>query len=195
LAASEVTGLILAGGAGRRMGGADKGLLDYRGRPLVEHVIERLAPQVADVIISANRHPERYRSYGYAVVADDSNDFPGPLAGLLAGLAACPTDWLVCVPCDCPQLPDDLVARLWQAADSARARMAVATTHESLQPTFQLCHRSLLPALRATLAAGRRKLRDWCAEQGAVPVTFPDTNAFRNLNNPAELAAPESWEK
>lgn len=185
----RVTGLILAGGAGRRMGGADKGLIEYRGRPLVAHVIERLAPQVGSLLISANRNRESYAAFGHPVLADTLSDYPGPLAGLATGLATCTTPWLLCVPCDCPALPLDLVRCLHQSAMDTHAPIAVACTADGLQPTFQLCRREVLPALQAYLAAGRRKMGDWCLEQGAIPVTFSDANTFNNLNNPAQLAA------
>lgn len=183
----KLTGLILAGGAGRRMGGADKGLLDFQGRPLVAHVIERLAPQVANLLISANRNLDIYVRLGYPLVSDIQPDYPGPLAGLAAGLAACQTDWLVCVPCDCPALPLDLVSRLFAAVTKESALMAVPVTEGQLQPTFQLCHRSLLPALSAYLASGERRVSGWCRQQGAVEVAFVDIRAFRNLNHPSEL--------
>ncbi|GAB1393429.1 molybdenum cofactor guanylyltransferase MobA [Rhodocyclaceae bacterium] len=186
----KVTGLILAGGAGRRMGGADKGLLDYRGRPLVAHVIERLAPQVAGLLVSANRNLEVYARLGHPLVNDDQPDYPGPLAGLAAGLAVCPTEWLVCVPCDCPALPLDLVSRLLAAAQDQSAIIAVAASSGQMQPTFQLCRRTLLPALTAYLAAGERRVGGWCRQQGAIEVDFPETDAFRNLNHPAELLTP-----
>ncbi len=191
MAASDITGLILAGGAGRRMGGADKGLLDYQGRPLVAHVIARLAPQVDHLLISANRNPEIYASFGYPLVSDAQPDYPGPLAGLAAGLAVCPTEWLVCVPCDCPALPLDLVKRLLVAAQDRSVTIAVATTGGRMQPTFQLCRRSLLPALLAFLSSGERRVGDWCRTQVAIEVEFVDTSAFRNLNSPDELAAPQ----
>ncbi len=192
MAAEGVTGLILAGGAGRRMGGADKGLVEFAGRPLIAHAIERLAPQVARLTISANRNLDAYRAFGYPVLTDDTIEFPGqigPLAGLRAGLAACATDWLICVPCDCPALPDDLVARLRAAVGDAQ--VAVASVEGRMQPTFQLCRRDLLPALTAFLAAGKRKLGQWCFEQGAIEVAFPDINAFKNLNNPHDWSATE----
>ncbi|MDP1525284.1 MAG: molybdenum cofactor guanylyltransferase MobA [Rhodocyclaceae bacterium] len=189
--AIQVTGLILAGGAGRRMGGADKGLLDYQGRPLVAHVLERLAPQVDSLLISANRNQDIYAGFGYPLVSDDQPDYPGPLAGLAAGLAACPTEWLVCVPCDCPALPLDLVSRLWATAQDLFAAITVASTGGRMQPTFQLCQRSLLPALLAYLASGERKVGGWCRAQAAVELDFADSAAFRNLNSPDELAAPQ----
>lgn len=184
-----ITGLILAGGAGRRMGGADKGLLAYCGRPLVAHAIDRLAPQVGALIISANRHLDAYGAFGHPLVGDDEPDYPGPLAGLAAGLAACRTEWLVCVPCDCPHFPLDLASRLRTAAGTTR-RLAVATVAGQMQPTFQLCHRTLLPALQRHLASGERRVGGWCRQQGALEADFPDPAAFRNFNTPAELAAP-----
>lgn len=171
------------------MGGADKGLLPYQGRPLVAHVLARLAPQVDGLLISANRNLDAYRAFGHAVLPDATDERLGPLAGLQAGLAACQTPWLVTSPCDCPALPVDLVARLLAAAETQGAVLAVAATADGLQPAFQLCHRDLLPRLDAYLAAGGRKLITWCKEQGAIEVVFPDPAAFANLNSPADLAA------
>jgi molybdenum cofactor guanylyltransferase len=185
--ANGVTGLILAGGAGRRMGGADKGLMPFQGRPLVTQIVARLAPQVSGLLISANRNLDAYRSFGHPVITDALPDYPGPLAGLASGLAACPTSWLVTCPCDCPALPLDLVMRLLAAAAASAAALAVAVTAEGMQPTFQLCRRENLPALNAYLAAGGRKVGAWIRAQGAVEVTFPDTSAFANLNVPGDL--------
>ncbi len=189
MAASEpVTGLVLAGGAGRRVGGADKGLLDYRGRPLVVHVIERLAPQVATLIISANRNLDVYRRLGYPVIADASADQLGrlgPLAGIAAGLAACTTPWLVVCPCDGPHLPTDLVARLLAAAGDQA--LAIAATAEGPQPTFMLCRPALLPALERYLAHGERRVGLWCRQQRAVECRFDDATAFANINRPEDL--------
>lgn len=187
--ADEITGLILAGGAGRRVGGADKGLLDYRGKPLVAHVIERFAPQVDTLLISANRNLDDYRDYGYPVVADAAAERLGPLAGIAAGLHACATPWLAVCPCDCPLLPLDLVARL--KAGIGQARLAIARSSEGTQPTFMLCRSGLLPALEAWLAAGERKALAWCHMQGAVEVAFSDQAAFRNMNTCRELAGAD----
>ncbi len=188
MAAERVTGLILAGGEGRRMGGADKGLVDFCGRPLVAHAIERLAPQVGAMLISANRNLDAYRRFGYPVVTDAGNERCGPLAGIAAGLAVCATDWLVCVPCDCPALPNDLVERLLAGAEERKARMAVAAADGRMQPTFHLVRRECLPALHAFLAAGERRVGHWCRQQGAIELAFPDAQAFENLNNPADLS-------
>lgn len=185
-----VTGLILAGGEGRRMGGADKGLLDFHGKPLVAHTVERLAPQVNTLLISANRNRETYANFGYPVIGDDLPGYQGPLAGLRAGLATCRTDWLVCCPCDCPRLPEDLVARLMAAAEEKHAALAVAVSPAGMQPTFQLLRRELLPALDAYLAAGERRVGQWCRQQNAAEAKFPDAAAFANLNSPDDLRPP-----
>lgn len=187
-----VTGLILAGGEGRRVGGADKGLLEFSGRSLVAHALERLAPQVDGLLISANRNLDIYRSYGHPVVIDDSAERLGPLAGIAAGLRACPTPWLAVVPCDCPHFPRDLVARLM--AGMGAAPLAFAATRQGIQPAFLLCRRDLLPTLYAALGAGERKLRAWCYTQGAAMVEFPDASAFANLNTQAALEASSAWQ-
>jgi molybdenum cofactor guanylyltransferase len=181
----KITGLVLAGGEGRRVGGADKGLLDYQGKPLVAHVIERLAPQVDTLLISANRNLDDYLDFGYPVVTDDSSERLGPLAGIAAGLHACTTPWLVVCPCDCPHLPVDLVAQLM--AGVGNAQIAIAKTQDGTQPTFMLCRRELLSLLEAWLAAGERKVMAWCRNQGAVEVLFPDAAAFANFNTPSDL--------
>jgi len=182
-----VTGLILAGGRGSRLGGADKGLVEWHGRPLVAHVIERLAPQIASLAISANRNRERYQAFCNLVVADRLDDFAGPLAGLQAGLAACTTPLLATVPCDAPRLPLDLIARLGKALADDTA-VAVATTADGLQPTFLLCRRSVAPALDDWLADGGRKVADWLQAMNAAVVPFEDAAAFVNFNTPADLA-------
>lgn len=170
------------------MGGADKGLLPFQGRPLVAHVIERLAPQVESLLISANRNLDAYAGFAYPVLTDTLSDYQGPLAGLAAGLAACATPWLITCPCDCPALPDDLVTRLLSGIAAHGANLAVARAAGRIQPTFQLCRREMLPLLNAYLATGGRKVGAWCREQGAIEVDFPHPEAFNNLNTPDELA-------
>jgi len=169
------------------MGGADKGLLPYHGQALVTRAIERLAPQVSQLLISANRNLDAYRAFGFPVLTDCLSDYQGPLVGLQAGLAACTTPWLVICPCDCPALPLDLVERLRAAAETRKASVAVASTAGQMQPTFQLCRREILPALDAYLAGGGRKVAAWCRMQAAVEVDFPISGAFDNLNTPADL--------
>lgn len=186
----DVTGLVLAGGLGRRMGGADKGLMPLAGRPLIRHVLDRLEPQVASVLISANQHLDVYRRLGHPVLTDAITGFAGPLAGLHAGLGAATTPLLVTVPCDSPFLPLDLVDRLLAARSAAGAQLAVARTLAQPQPVFALVERALLSHLEAFLAAGGRKVDRWYASLRVVEVAFDDVHdAFRNINTPAELAA------
>jgi molybdopterin-guanine dinucleotide biosynthesis protein A len=194
---SLVTGLILAGGRGTRMGGLDKGLQLLRGEPLALHVARRLAPQIGAMIISANRNLEAYASLGTAfearIVSDDSDDFPGPLAGMLAGLRAARTALVLAVPCDAPNLPPDLGERLGKALEAASADIATVVTRGSdgrvtLHPVFALMRASLADDLSAWLAAGERKVRAWYARHTHVEVAFADEHAFYNANSLQELA-------
>jgi molybdopterin-guanine dinucleotide biosynthesis protein A len=187
-----VTGVVLAGGQGRRMGGVDKGLVDLCGRPLVAWVIERLAPQTGALIINANQNVERYAAFGHPVVRDALEGFAGPLAGLHAALSAAATDWVVTVPCDSPFLPPDLVARLGDAAARGAATLAVARTFDQPHPVFALVRRGVRAHLEAFLAGGGRKIDAWYASLGVVEVAFDDeADAFRNINTAAELAAAQ----
>jgi molybdopterin-guanine dinucleotide biosynthesis protein A len=185
----RVTGLILAGGQGRRMGGVDKGLELLRGKPMIEWVLERLNPQVTEVIINANQHQAEYRRYGCRVVADEIGGFAGPLAGLHAGLKANVHPFLVTVPCDSPFLPADLVPRLHAALVASHADLAVAKTGDQPHPVFALVRESLAPHLAAFLAAGGRKIDAWYAALQVVEVQFDDeAEAFSNINTRHELA-------
>ncbi len=183
----QITGLILAGGLGRRMGGSDKGLRMLDGRPLVAHVIERLAPQVDALLINANRNAETYAAFGYPVVADRIEGFAGPLAGIHAGLAVCTTPLLVTAACDSPFLPADLVSRL--RAGLGNAIVAVPRTVDGLQPTFALVRREAQDSIEAFLSRGGRGLQAWCGQVPLAVVDFPDAAAFANINTPEELAA------
>ena len=194
---SRLTGLVLAGGRGTRMGGLDKGLQPLAGEPLALHVARRIASQVDTLLISANRHLDGYAQIGAAfharIVEDASGDFPGPLAGLLAGLRATSTELLLCVPCDTPALPTDLASRLLAALDAARADVAVAATvdqkgHISLHPVVALVRATLADDLAAYLDAGERKVRTWYARHKQVEVPFADERAFYNANSLHELA-------
>ena len=185
-----ITGIVLAGGQGRRMGGVDKGLVLLDTRPLVEHVIKRLAPQVGALIVNANQNAGRYGAFGHPVVPDAVGGFAGPLAGLHAGMTAATTPFVVTVPCDSPFLPCDLVARLAAGLDDAQADLAVARTFDQPHPVFALVRRTVLPHLAAFLAGGGRKIDAWYATLANVEVAFDDeADAFRNINTAAELAA------
>jgi molybdenum cofactor guanylyltransferase len=195
--ASTITGLVLAGGRGMRMGGLDKGLQTLRGEALALHVLRRLAPQVGPLLISANRHQDDYTAlgapFGARVLADaDPPDtFAGPLAGLLAGLRSAATPELLCVPCDAPLLPTDLAARLSAARAAAGAPLAYAVSPDGPQPVFALLSTSLLEDLAATLARGERKVRTWYAHHKAVEVNFAEGRAFYNVNSLQALAELE----
>lgn len=190
--ASGVTGLILAGGLARRMGGGDKGLRPFRGKAMVAHAILRLAPQVDALIINANQNREAYEALGYHVIADVVTGYAGPLAGLHAGLSACTTPLLVTAPCDSPLLPLDLVGRLYAGLLSAGAQLAVAQSGGRAQPVFALCRRDLLGHLTSYLSGGGRKIDAWYAALNVVEVPFDDEAAFVNINTPEELERLES---
>ncbi|WP_308937387.1 molybdopterin molybdotransferase MoeA [Duganella vulcania] len=199
---SKVTGLILAGGRGTRMGRVDKGLQPFRGTTLVEHVMRRLAPQAAAVVINANRNLPQYQAVaGEAPVLPDYLDgFEGPLAGLQIGLQYCPTELLLTAPCDSPFLPADLAERLHAAMLAQDADVALAVTMESedggepqrqLHPVFALLRASLLPQLDAYLATGARRMESWYKSLRVAEVMFDDADAFRNINTLAELQQHE----
>lgn len=188
----EVSGVILAGGQGSRMGGVDKGLQPFRGRPMVAHVIDRLAPQVTELLINANRNAEAYGAFGYRVIADEIEGFAGPLAGFERGLAHASKELVVTVPCDSPFLPADLVARLHGALQAAGAQLAVAKTGDQAHPVFSLMRRDAHESLRAFLASGQRKIDKWYAALKVVEVAFDDeAEAFLNINTREELAGLE----
>jgi len=182
----KVTGIVLAGGRGRRMGGIDKGLQPHRGKPLVEWAIERLAPQVDVLLVNANQNPAEYARFGYRVVADDVGGFAGPLAGLHAGMKSAATALVATVPCDSPHLPADLIARLRAALGTSD--LAVAKTGAQPHPVFALVRHAVLPHLEAYLAHGGRKIDDWYSTLRVAEVDFDDeADAFRNYNTLEEL--------
>ncbi|MFH1605240.1 MAG: molybdenum cofactor guanylyltransferase MobA [Pseudomonadota bacterium] len=190
----NVTGLILAGGQGRRMGGVDKGLQPFRGRRLVDHVYERIAAQVGGVIINANHNQDTYRTIGVRVISDAINEtgggFAGPLAGLHSGLSISRRPYLVTVPCDSPFLPNDLVVRLFAGLDDAGADVAVAKTGEQTHPVFCLVRSGVLAHLTAFLKSGGRKIDGWYATLVVAEVSFDgETDAFFNINTSDELKA------
>jgi molybdopterin-guanine dinucleotide biosynthesis protein A len=186
---TRITGIVLAGGQGSRMGGVDKGLQPFRGRPMVAHAIERLAPQVDELLVNANRNPEAYAVFGHRVIADEIEGFAGPLAGFERGLAHASGDLVVTVPCDSPFLPTDLVARLRAGLEREGADLAVAKTGDQPHPVFSLMRRGVHESLRAFLGSGQRKIDKWYAALAVVEVAFDDeAGAFRNINTREELA-------
>ncbi len=193
IARDDITGLVLAGGRGSRMGGVDKGLQNHRGVPLALHALQRLSPQVGHLMVNANRNLGTYESFGVPVWPDALADFAGPLAGFLAGLEHAETPWLVTVPCDTPDFPTDLVERLGSAADTAGAEVALAAAPEDglprAQPVFCLMRTTLLDSLVAFTQAGGRKIDRWTAQHRTVEVPFDAAAAFFNANTLAELQA------
>jgi molybdopterin-guanine dinucleotide biosynthesis protein A len=174
------------------MGGIDKGLQPFRGRPLVEWVIERIEPQVADLLVNANRNLDRYLAFGHPVLTDRIGDFAGPLAGLHAALGQARSGLVVTVPCDCPFLPTELVSRLSAALAAKDAEVAVARTTARAHPVFCLCRVSLLNHLAEFLAGGGRKVDSWYASLRVVEVSFDDQpEAFHNFNTLEELRASD----
>lgn len=170
------------------MGGLDKGLVEFKGRPLIAWTLERLMPQVSTALISANRNHELYAGLGYPVLSDTLPDYPGPLAGLHAGLVACSTPLLACVPCDTPDFPQNLVATLLAAMTRHAAPAAWAITDQGEHPVFMVCKKDLATSLGDYLNQGGRRVRDWLKQAGAVPARFPDEGAFANFNTLEALA-------
>ena len=200
----DITGLVLAGGRGSRMGGVDKGLQNHLGMPLALHCLLRLQLQVGSAMVNANRNLGAYESMGVPVWPDTQADFAGPLAGMLVGLEHCETPWLVTVPCDTPNFPTDLVERLAAAAQAEDAEIAMAATREpaleaganaaaqgqpvvQVQPVFCLLKASLLESLQAFLDSGQRKIDRWTAQHRCATVVFDDSAAFFNANTVEEL--------
>lgn len=185
----QVTGVVLAGGMARRMGGQDKGLVVFNGRPLVAWVIDALQSQVPTLIISANRNLEHYRGYGWPVVSDRMENFQGPLAGIASALAAARTPWIVTLPCDGPWPAPDLVGRLCAAQARGSAWIAVAADARRLQPVHALIPRALAADLDAFLADGERRPDRWYARHPTAVVDFSDRpDCFVNLNSPEDAA-------
>lgn len=195
-----ITGLVLAGGEGRRMGGRDKGWLTHHGQPLVVHALQRLQPQVGPLAISANRQLDDYRRFGLPVWPDDT-DLPGPFAGPLAGwctaLRRAQTPFLATVPCDVPGFPVDLVDRLAAALSEQQTEIAIAAVSEPAEasaaprwhPVFALLRADLHTPLAQALHAGERRVATWVRSRRHTLVRFEDAAAFANLNTPDDLDA------
>ncbi|MCG8488224.1 MAG: molybdenum cofactor guanylyltransferase [Chromatiales bacterium] len=189
---SEYTAVILAGGRGSRMGGNDKGLVLLEGKPLIEHVITTIAPQVGHLLINANRNMADYQKFGYPVIRDELSGYQGPLAGIYSALEQISTPDLITVPCDGPRLPQDLVARLARAREAEAADIAVAHDGKRLQPVYALIAKKLRPSLKAYLDGGDRKIDLWYAQHKMATADFSDIpETFLNINTPEERNAFE----
>lgn len=184
---NSITAVVLAGGQGSRMGGLDKGLLDYQGSPVISQILTALKPQVDRIIINANRNLSTYRQYKYSVISDNTNDFQGPLAGMLAGLESAQTDYILTLPCDGPFVPHNL-ARKMLATIEAGAEIAVAHDGDRFQPVYALIPRQLLSSLQNFLNLEQRKIMLWYRQHDMRACDFSQQlDTFVNLNTPKDL--------
>ena len=185
----NITGVILAGGRGRRLEGADKGLALWHGKPIIEYVLNALKPQVGHLLINANRNRDRYAEFGCPVIHDELPDFQGPLSGLVSAMDAAVTGYLVITPCDCPDIAGDLVQRLYDAMKQGGHSIGVAHDGKRLQPVFALFDRRLRDSLNDYLRRGGRKPDQWYAEQGFCRADLSDQpHTFSNLNTAEDFA-------
>ena len=184
----NITAVVLAGGRGRRLGGQDKGLMQLDGRPMIEHILNLVTPQVNAVIINANRNQQVYADSGHPVISDNMTDYQGPLAGFAAALAATDTDYIMTLPCDGPYVPADLASRLSAAIIENDAELAVAHDGQRMQPVYALIPRSLLGSLQDFLDAGDRKIDLWYARHDTALADFSDViDTFFNINTDDDL--------
>lgn len=187
-----ISAIILAGGRATRMGGMDKGLVTLQNKPLIQHVVERLEPQVDEIFINANREIETYLKFGYRVLQDETDEFLGPLEGFNMGLQHAKYEYVLTVPCDSPLLPLDLTKRLLHGMTEARADIVVASSDENAHPVFCLMKKSVLPSLIEFLEAGERKVSAWQKSLNYIEVDFSDnSDAFINLNTFDDLKTLE----
>ena len=185
---TEVTGVILAGGLARRMGGNDKGLIAFNGKPLIEYVVTRLQSQVNDILINANRNIRDYEKYGWPVVRDEQPGYNGPLAGMASCLFHVKTPYMVTVPCDSPFLPSNLVSRLYQDLLANDAEICVAHDGMRIQPVFALLKANLRDSILAYLGGGDRKTDLWFLRHRMIISDFSDmSEAFFNINHPQDI--------
>ncbi|MGL6123432.1 MAG: molybdenum cofactor guanylyltransferase MobA [Shewanella sp.] len=184
---SQIDAVILAGGMARRMGGDDKGLVELNGQAMIKHTIDRIKPQVKEILINANRNQARYAEFGFKVISDEHSGFLGPLAGMISAMGQTDADYLLVVPCDCPLLPHDLVARMLAAIETQDADLAVASDGEREQPVILLLKPSLRDSMKTFLEAGERKIDFWYAQHHCATAAFADQpNAFVNVNTPEQ---------
>lgn len=184
---TDITTIILCGGRGRRMGGLDKGLINFCGRPLIEHILDAIKPQCKTIIINANRHIEQYSKYGYPVLADDLNDFQGPLAGFSMALEHATTPVIMTLPCDAPFIPENLITRFIESMQRSNSDIVVAHDGERMQPVYALIKTSLRANLRDFLKRGERKTHQWLTINNACSTDFSDIpEIFQNINTPEQ---------
>ena len=192
MATGNITGIILAGGQARRMGGKDKGLIELAQKPMIEYVLNAIEPQVDDIIINANRNQTVYEGYGFPVVADEIEGYCGPLAGMASGIQAAKTPFVVTVPCDSPLIPDDLVQKLYSTMQNEDAEICTAHANGRLQPVFTLMKSELLPSMLDFLNNGERKIDKWFEKHRLAIADFSEqADTFININSADELAAIE----
>ena len=188
----QITAVILAGGKGRRLQGSDKGLVLFKGRPIIEYILEIITPQVSQILINANRNLDSYASYGYPVISDALSDFQGPLAGFSIAMSKAATSHLLTLPCDGPFLSDDYVLRMCQVLDKEKAELAVAYDGARMQPVHALIPTTLLDSLEEFLQSGDRKIDRWYAKHNVALVDFSDTpEIFHNINTEEQLQTLE----
>jgi len=182
---NQITAVILAGGKGSRLGGQDKGLVNYQEKQLIQHVLDKIEPQVGHIIINANRNQDDYAKFNYPVISDELSDFQGPLAGFLTGMKTCKTDYILTLPCDGPDLPDDLVSRLVKELEDKKADNNIVVAHDGkrLQPVHALIPTSLIESLEGFLANGDRKIDLWYEKHSMATADFSDKpDVFFNIN-------------
>ncbi len=177
---TKISCIILAGGEGKRVGSVDKGLLEYKNKPLIEHIINTMAQQVDDIVISANRNTERYKHYSKKVISDESEKYLGPLAGIDAALPHCAHDWVMIVACDIPFLPDDIIDKfLLNRTDS---NLYIAESDKKFQ-LVMLLHKKLHDSIKRSLSEGQLRLMRWAKSQQPEIIVFQDDKVFKNFNN------------
>ena len=186
----NITAVILAGGMGRRMGGEDKGLIEFDGQPIIEILIGLLKQQGIDIVINANRNQDRYQTYGLPVISDDLDDFQGPLAGFAVAMKSVNTEYILTLPCDGPFLVENFAEQFIQTASQTGAPICVADDGERLQPVYALMRTDLIASLEAFLQSGDRKIDRWYAQHDFARVDFSaQKHMFGNINKPEDRQA------
>lgn len=179
----QVSCIILAGGEGKRLGSVDKGLVKYKSTPLIEHVLSSIKPQVDEIIISANRNIDTYEKYGYKVISDNSDDYRGPLAGIVASLPYCKNEWVLIVPCDMPFLPGNIVEKL---SDETEKCISIAESNKKMQLVF-LMHIKLQASIQQSLDNNQLRLMQWVKSLQPAIISFTEDDVFKNFNSREDL--------